>query len=88
MTWFKTFAAVASGSVAGMAMGGAFGWGAGRLTPDFFQHLIPWQDVEPVGFATFLGATVGVVLGGGLACFAVLLQAVFSWRKRGTKSDG
>ena len=89
MTWLKTFGAVASGSLAGMVMGGTFGYGSGRIPPDFFQHLIPWQDVEPVGFATFLGATVGVVLGGGLATFGVLLQVVLTWRKRdaGSKAD-
>ena len=45
-------------------------------------HIIPWQDVEPVGFATFAGATAGVLLGGGLGCFAVIVQFVFEWRRK------
>lgn len=32
----------------------------GRITPDFFRRVIPWQDVEPVGMATFLGATAAI----------------------------
>lgn len=63
-------------------MGGAFGWAAGKITPDFFGHLIPWRDVEPVGFAMFLGATVGVVLGGGLGCFGIVVQGLLQWRKQ------
>jgi hypothetical protein len=53
------------------------------MTPDFFAKIIPWQDVEPVGIASFFGATVGVVLGGGLGCFAVLIQAFSGRRKVG-----
>lgn len=63
-------------------MGGVFGWIAGGLTPDFFRHIIPWQDVEPVGIATFFGATAGVVLGGGLGCFGVILQFLTVLRKK------
>jgi hypothetical protein len=59
-----------------------FGFGAGKITPDFFRHIIPWQDVEPVGVATFLGATAGVLLGGGLGCFAIAIQFVLHWRKK------
>ena len=51
------------------------------MTPDFFSHIIPWQDVEPVGIATFFGATAGVLLGGALGCFAVVVQGVLQWRK-------
>jgi len=65
-----------------MVLGGLFGLGSGKLAPDFFRHIIPWQDVEPVGIATFLGATAGVVLGGGLGCFGVLLQFILQWRKK------
>lgn len=65
-----------------MALGGLFGFVAGKMTPDFFRHIIPWQDVEPVGIATFFGGTAGVVLGGGLGCFAILVQIALQWRKR------
>ena len=65
-----------------MVMGGLFGLVSGRVTPDFFHHIIPWQDVEPVGVATFFGATAGILLGGGLGCFGILLQFILHWRKR------
>ena len=67
------FARVTAGALAGMAMGAAFGWAAGTLTPTFFRHFIPWNDVEPVGFAVVLGGFGGVFLGGGLGVFSVLV---------------
>ena len=72
----RIFVSVTVAALAGLVMGGLFGLGAGSITPEFFRHIVPWHDVEPVGFATFCGATAGVVLGGGLGCFAVLLQAL------------
>ena len=80
----KIFITVTLAALAGMVMGGIFGVVAAKLTPDFFRHIIPWQDVEPVGFATFAGATIGVILGGGLGCFAIIIQ-IFLARKK--KSD-
>lgn len=71
---------ITGSALAGMLMGGLFGFASGSMTPDFFGHLIPWQEVKPTGFATFLGATVGVVLGGGMGCFAVLIRVVLLWR--------
>jgi hypothetical protein len=62
--------------------GGLFGLAAGRLAPDFFRHLIPWQDVEPAGFAVLLGATAGVLLGGALGCFGVIVQGLLQWKAR------
>jgi hypothetical protein len=44
--------------------------------------VIPWQDVEPVGIATFFGATAGVILGGGLGCFGVIIETILEWRKK------
>ena len=78
----QTFVSVTLAALTGMVLGGVFGFAAGKLTPDFFQHVIPWQDVEPVGFATFCGATIGVLLGGGLGCFGVLLQFILEWRRK------
>jgi len=86
MTIRRTFVAVTVAALAGLVMGGVFGLAAGKTTPDFFRHIIPWQDVEPVGFATFGGATVGVLLGGGLGCFGVLLQLIFEWRRNSQTS--
>jgi hypothetical protein len=83
MNWKGIFLAVTAGALIGMVLGGLFGFWAGKMTPDFFAKIIPWQDVEPVGIASFFGATVGVVLGGGLGCFAVLIQALFGRRKEG-----
>ena len=86
MTIRRTFVAVTVAALAGLVMGGVFGLAAGKMTPDFFRHITPWQDVEPVGFATFGGATVGVLLGGGLRCFGVLLQLIFEWRRNSQTS--
>lgn len=82
MNWKQVFLAVTGCALAGMAMGGLFGFWAGKTTPDFFRTIIPWQSVEPVGFATFFGAMIGVLLGGGLGCFAVFVQLVLVWRRR------
>lgn len=78
----KVFITVTAAALAGMVMGGLFGLAAGKMTPDFFRHLVPWQDIEPNGFAAFCGATAGIILGGGLGCFGVVLQAIFGWRKK------
>jgi hypothetical protein len=82
MTWLRVFAIVTGCALVGMCLGGAFGFGAGRLAPVFFQRLLPWQNVEPVGVAMLFGATAGVLLGGGLGCFGILAQLVTDWRRR------
>jgi hypothetical protein len=41
-----------------------------------FKRILPWQEGEPVGAATFFGATVGVLLGSGLAGFGIVLQMI------------
>jgi hypothetical protein len=83
LTWKTIFAAVTITALIGMVMGGLFGLAAGKLAPDFFRRLIPWQDVEPVGMATLLGATAGVLLGGVLGCFGVVVQTAVQWKFRG-----
>jgi len=82
MTWKSTFLVVTGCALAGMVLGGTFGFAAGKITPDFFRHIIPWQDVEPIGVATFFGATAGVLLGGVLGCFGILIQFILQWRKK------
>ncbi len=58
----------------GMVMGGAFGYAAGRIGPDLFENMFPWTEFEPAGVATVLGAFGGVICGGCLGVFAVLMQ--------------
>ena len=77
MKWTGMFFNVSCGALLGMVMGGLFGLAAGSLTPRFFAHLIPWNDVEPRGIAVVLGATAGVLLGGSLATLAMAIQIVF-----------
>ncbi len=81
MKWTKIFFNVSCGALIGMVMGGLFGFGAGTMTPKFFMHLIPWNDIEPVGIATVLGGIAGVLLGGGLAVFGVVIQILLEQKK-------
>ncbi len=82
MSWLKVFAIVTLGALAGMLLGGLFGFGAGRLAPELFRSGPPATDAEAVGVATVVGATAGVFLGGGLAVFGVLVQVASGWLRR------
>jgi hypothetical protein len=84
MTWKAIFLRVTISALAGMVMGGLFGFGAGTITPDLFRRIIPWQDIEPVGAAIFFGATIGIMLGGALGCFGIILQTL---TQRDTRSS-
>jgi hypothetical protein len=80
MTWSRVFLIVTAGALAGMLLGGAFGFAAGTMAPGFFRNIIPWTEAEPRGVSTLLGGTAGVLLGGGLATFAITVQALTMWR--------
>ena len=82
MAWTRVFLIVTSGALAGMVLGGTFGFASGSIAPTFFRHVIPWVDVEPRGVATILGAVAGVLLGGGLAIFGLVIQAFTKVRNR------
>lgn len=82
MSWKHTFLVVTGCALAGMVLGGLFGFASGNIAPDLFHSLIPWKTVEPVGAATFLGATAGVLLGGGLGCFGIAIELVLKFKNR------
>jgi hypothetical protein len=83
MMAIRVIATVTAVALFGMLLGAAFGWGAATIAPSFFMHVMPWKEIEPVGFATVLGAFGGVMCGGGLGVLAVILQAMSEWRNRG-----
>ena len=78
----RTFLIVTASALAGMVLGGLFGYASGRVAPDLFMTLIPWKPIEPVGSATFLGAFGGVLCGGALGAFAILAQLAWVWLHR------
>lgn len=81
MNWKQVVGVVTGCAIFGMVLGGVFGFAAGKLTPDFFRQAVSGENTEPVGAAVFLGATAGVLLGGGLGCFAIAIHTVWQRRK-------
>ena len=81
------FFVVTIGALIAMVLGGAFGYAAGLIGPDIFANLLPWEKFKPVGVATVVGAFGGVLCGGALAAFAVLVQFVVSLRARRDRND-
>ena len=86
MVLIRVIATVTGVALFGMLLGAAFGWGAAAIAPSFFKSVMPWKEIEPVGFATVLGAFGGVMCGGALGVFAMILQAIADWRDRGNES--
>jgi TRAP-type C4-dicarboxylate transport system permease small subunit len=81
----RVIAVVTATALFGMILGGTFGYVAALITPTFFAAVLPWKQIEPLGFATVLGAFGGTFCGGFLGAFAVMLQSVFEWRRRMTE---
>ena len=75
MTVIKVFVITIAGALLGMLMGGLFGAGAGMMAPNLFQMTIYLEELgNPVKSATVLGSTVGVLLGGSLAVFGIIVE--------------
>jgi hypothetical protein len=81
MKWWKIFLLVCLGALVGCIYGSLFGIVSGLIVPEWFARRRNWP---PVWVAWFLGAKTGVKLGGGLACFAILVHTFLRWRKRDT----
>ena len=80
---------VTASALFGMVLGGAFGWVAARVAPDFFAHFTSWVVFEnPTGIAVMLGSFGGVVCGGFLGGFAVAVQLAGMWLSRGRDAPG
>ncbi len=79
----SVFVQVTAGALAGMVMGGLFGWAAASLAPTLFAKLIPWEDLEPVGTAVVIGAAGGVFCGAALAAFGLVVSALMNRVSRG-----
>lgn len=80
MKWQRIFLIVCLGALAGLIYGSLFGFVFGLIVPEWFAR---WRNWNPIWVATFLGAKAGVKLGGGLACFALILSAFGRWKKIG-----
>ena len=78
------------GALTGMLLGGAFGFGAGQLAPGLFQVLFPLGPVieQPVGAAIVIGASGGVLCGGALAAFVLMLTRFDAWIRSRRSSTG
>lgn len=76
MTW-KTVAIILVGcALGGMLLGGLLGLVSAMITPRFFAHLIPWDDVGPVGFTTFCGGVIGLICGAIVGLIGLIIQLI------------
>lgn len=66
----------------GLVLGALFGAAAGTIAPSFFQQLMPWSPIEPLGVAVVMGAFGGVLCGGALGVFAVTVQLLSQFFNR------
>lgn len=87
MPLIRAVAFVAGVALLGMLFGAAFGWAAATIAPSFFMNIAAGEVIEPVGFATVLGAFGGVICGGALGAFALVLDAIARRRTDDNPSD-
>ncbi|MFM7128705.1 MAG: hypothetical protein ACKO0V_05035 [bacterium] len=80
-TALRVFLLVSAAALAGMVMGGLFGYVAGTVTPEVF--ILQWKPKpnEPLATAVFLGAFGGVFCGGFLGVFSITASLVHHWLK-------
>lgn len=74
----RVFLLATGGALVGMLLGGVFGLTAGYVAPDLFRQVIFWTDIEPIGTATVFGAFAGVLCGGILSAFAIMVHLLTS----------
>ena len=79
----RTIVTVTASALLGMALGGAFGYAAGRIAPGLFEYrVIPLEKIDPIATATVLGAAGGVFCGGALGAFAIMVQMIAEWKRK------
>jgi hypothetical protein len=74
LTIKAVFITVTATALIGMLLGGLFGLAAGSLAPGLFSNILYGVSTEPVGAALVLGAIAGILLGGSLGVFAIIIQ--------------
>ena len=60
----------------GLLLGGVFGYAAGRRGPGWCETCWAYDPVDPVGMAMVMGGFGGVMCGGALGGFAVIVENV------------
>mgnify|MGYP003604656131 CR=1 FL=1 len=78
MRWAWVFIVVSCGAAVGMLMGGLFGVCVGVISPELFSHVNRLKIQYPVGVAAVFGAIFGVLLGGGLSAFGIVIQTMLA----------
>lgn len=84
----NTFLIVTSSALAGMIMGGLFGYCAGSIAPELFVLILIKQTQNPLGMAVVTGSFGGLLCGGALGAFAITTELIQVWlQMKSTKSD-